>query len=111
MPIIDARYYKALLISPNRNVTAEIMPLLAYGLPLAPIHDVNAYPGRRELVDLLAYRGSEALFSGLLNRAASLHRPERSARGTPRKCLSWLCSPQTTPIWCCSAFGKAPRIS
>jgi pilus assembly protein CpaE len=53
MPILDARYYKTLLISPNRNVTAEITPLLAYGLPLAPIHEVKDYPGRRELADLL----------------------------------------------------------
>jgi pilus assembly protein CpaE len=53
MPIIDARYYKTLLISPNRSVTAEITPLLGCGLPLAPIHDVNAYPVRRQLVDLL----------------------------------------------------------
>jgi pilus assembly protein CpaE len=53
MPIIDARYYRALLISPNRAVTAEITPLLAYGLPLAPIHDVTAYPSRRQLIDLM----------------------------------------------------------
>ena len=44
MPIIDARHYKALLISPNKNIKSEIEPLLAHGLPLAPIHDVNAYP-------------------------------------------------------------------
>ena len=53
MPISDARYYKVLLICPNRSVTAEVTPLLAYGLPLAPIHDVNTYPNRRALVDLI----------------------------------------------------------
>jgi pilus assembly protein CpaE len=53
MPIIDARSYTALLISPNKTVASEITPLLAYGLPLAPIHDVNLYPGRRQLTDLL----------------------------------------------------------
>ncbi|HYP09603.1 MAG TPA: AAA family ATPase [Bryobacteraceae bacterium] len=53
MPIIDARYYKVLLICPNRQVTAEITPLLAYGLPLAPIHDVNLYPNRRQVMDLI----------------------------------------------------------
>jgi pilus assembly protein CpaE len=58
MPIIDARHYKALLISPNKNITTEIAPLLAHGLPLAPIHDVNSYPNRRQLADLL--RATEA---------------------------------------------------
>jgi pilus assembly protein CpaE len=53
MPIIDARYYKALLISPNRTILSEITPMLAYGLPLAPIQEVPAYPTRRQLVDLL----------------------------------------------------------
>src|SRR4051794_1975447 len=53
MPIIDARSYTALLISPNKTVASEITPLLAYGLPLAPIHDVNMYPGWRQLVDML----------------------------------------------------------
>ena len=74
MPIIDARYYKALLISPNRNVTAEINPLLRTGLPLAPIHDVNAYPEPTRAGGPLAYRRSEALFPGFLNRAAGLRR-------------------------------------
>ncbi len=53
MPLIDARYYKALLISPNKSVMSEVAPLLAHGLPLAPIHDLNAYPSRRQLLDLL----------------------------------------------------------
>lgn len=54
MPIIDARYYKVLLVCPNRAFTAELTPLLAYGLPLAPVHDVNLYPNRRQLMDLLS---------------------------------------------------------
>src|SRR4051812_20833948 len=53
MPLVDARYYKALLISPSKMIGAEITPLLAYGLPLAPIHEVNGYPNRRQLVDVL----------------------------------------------------------
>ncbi len=53
MPIIDARYYKALLISPNRALSSEITPMLASGLPLAPIQDIPAYPTRRQIVDLL----------------------------------------------------------
>lgn len=31
---------------------AELLPILAHGLPLAPIHDITAYPNRRQLVDL-----------------------------------------------------------
>lgn len=57
MPLIDARFYKTALISPNKSVTSEIVPLLAYGLPLAPITEVNQYPNRRQLVDML--RSSE----------------------------------------------------
>ena len=53
MPIIDARYYTVLLISPSKPVTTEITPLLSYGLPLAPVRDINAYPNRRQLTDLL----------------------------------------------------------
>jgi pilus assembly protein CpaE len=53
MPLVDARYYKALLISPNKTVASEVAPLLAYGLPLAPIHDINAYPNGRQLAELL----------------------------------------------------------
>lgn len=53
MPIIDARYYKALLICPNKSVSSEIAPMLSYGLPLAPVHDVNIYPNRRQLMDVL----------------------------------------------------------
>jgi pilus assembly protein CpaE len=53
MPIIDARHYKTLLICPAKVMATELMPLLAHALPLAPIHDLNAYPNRRQLVDLL----------------------------------------------------------
>lgn len=53
MPIIDARFYKSLLVSPTRGITAELLPLLAQGLPLAPVHEVSAYPTRRQMMDLL----------------------------------------------------------
>jgi pilus assembly protein CpaE len=53
MPIIDARQYKTLLICPAKAMGTELTPLLAQALPLAPIHDVNVYPNRRQLVDLL----------------------------------------------------------
>jgi len=53
MPIIDARYYKTLVICPNKGMAGELAPVLAYGLPLAPVHIVSDYPSRRPLMDLL----------------------------------------------------------
>ena len=88
MPIIDARHYKALLISPNKNIKAEINPLLAQGLPLAPIHDVNAYPNRRQLADLLRTARTEALLSGFLNRTAGIQRAERFTFARPTDACS-----------------------
>lgn len=53
MPIIDARYYKTLVICPNKSMASELAPILAYGLPLAPIHVTQDYPSRRPLMDLI----------------------------------------------------------
>src|SRR5215203_171163 len=69
MPIIDARYYKVLFICPNRAVTNEVMPLLAQGLPLAPVHDVNMYPSRRQVMDLLTSVDPKICFLDFSNQA------------------------------------------
>src|SRR5687767_15159299 len=53
MPIIDARYYKTLVICPNRAMASELGPVLSYGLPLAPVTNIQTYPTRRQLVDLI----------------------------------------------------------
>jgi pilus assembly protein CpaE len=53
MPIIDARYYKTLLICPSKSLAAEVGPYISHGLPLAPVQLVADYPTRRPLVDLL----------------------------------------------------------
>jgi pilus assembly protein CpaE len=53
MPIIDARYYKTLLICPSKSLAAEVGPYISHGLPLAPVQHVPDYPTRRPLVDLL----------------------------------------------------------
>ncbi len=53
MPIIDARYYKTLVICPNKSMANELAPILSYGLPLAPVHVTHDYPSRRPLIDLL----------------------------------------------------------
>jgi len=53
MPIIDARYYKTLLICPSKSLASEVGPLISHGLPLAPVQLVADYPTRRPLVDLV----------------------------------------------------------
>jgi pilus assembly protein CpaE len=53
MPINDARYYKTLLLCPTRQLAAELAPLLSLGLPLAPVHELPAFPNRREIADIL----------------------------------------------------------
>jgi pilus assembly protein CpaE len=53
MPITDARHYKTLLICPHRQISAEIGPLVAAALPLAPVHEVKEYPQRKQLVQVL----------------------------------------------------------
>ena len=53
MPIIDARFYKTLVICPNKGMASELAPILSYGLPLAPIHVTHDYPSRRPLIDLI----------------------------------------------------------
>src|SRR5215203_2782415 len=69
MPISDARYYKVLLICPTRGVIAEVTPLLAHGLPLAPIHEVTSYPNRRSLMDLITPVEPKICFLDVSNRA------------------------------------------
>lgn len=53
MPIIDARFYKTLLICPHKAIGSEIAPVIAHGLPLAPVHAVREYLNRRGVVDVM----------------------------------------------------------
>jgi pilus assembly protein CpaE len=53
MPIIDARYYKTLVLCPHKAMASELAPILSHGLPLAPVHLTQDYPTRRPLVDLI----------------------------------------------------------
>jgi pilus assembly protein CpaE len=53
MPIIDARYYKTLVLCPNKSMANELAPILSHGLPLAPVHILQDYPARRALMDLI----------------------------------------------------------
>ena len=53
MPIAEARYYKTLLICPKRQIASEVAPLVASALPLAPVHEISEYPGRKQLMDTI----------------------------------------------------------
>ncbi len=53
MPIIDARYYRTLVVCPNKTIAAEVGPIIQHGLPLAPVQFVQEYPTRRALTDML----------------------------------------------------------
>ncbi|MBI1897749.1 MAG: AAA family ATPase [Acidobacteria bacterium] len=52
MPILDARYYKTLLICPNRPMGVELAPLLSVGLPNAPVSELSDYPTRKQLYEV-----------------------------------------------------------
>jgi pilus assembly protein CpaE len=53
MPISDARHYKTLLICPHRQMATEIGPIIASGLPLAPVQEMKEYPSRKQLAQVL----------------------------------------------------------
>ncbi len=46
--------WKALFICPNSKVTRELTPLLHHYLPAFSSHDLNTYPARHQITDLLA---------------------------------------------------------
>lgn len=52
MPVLDARYYKTVLICAHKSMGGEVTPLIASTLPLAPVQNLNTYPTRKQLVDL-----------------------------------------------------------
>ncbi|MDZ4797459.1 MAG: hypothetical protein SGI92_04810 [Bryobacteraceae bacterium] len=53
MNLTDARFLLTLLIFPQKKLAADLMPMVAKALPLAPIQNVSGYPSRPQLVDLL----------------------------------------------------------
>ncbi len=53
MNVTDARFLLTLLICPQKKLNADLGPLVAKALPLAPIQNLTGYPSRPQLVDLL----------------------------------------------------------
>lgn len=49
----EAKTVPTLLICPNKRLNTEVVPLVARAMPLAPIHNLTAWPARSQLVDLL----------------------------------------------------------
>lgn len=57
-----ATSWKALLISPNRELVAELTPILLERLPLVPVIDVNVYPPLRVLKEISATHAPDLCF-------------------------------------------------
>lgn len=53
MNLTDARFLLTLLICPQKKLNADLSPLVAKALPLAPIQNLTGYPSRPQMVDLL----------------------------------------------------------
>ncbi|MCC7496792.1 MAG: hypothetical protein IT160_04385 [Bryobacterales bacterium] len=57
-----AKSWNALLISPNRDMVAELTPILLDRLPLVPVIDLGAYPPLRTLKEIAAARTPDLCF-------------------------------------------------
>ncbi len=58
----DAGGWKALLISPSRGTRSEVVPLLAQHLPQVPVFEVETYPARSRLAELVAEKAVNLCF-------------------------------------------------
>lgn len=54
--------WKALLISPSRGMRTELLPLLAQNLPLVPVYELETYPTRSMLADVVRERSANLCF-------------------------------------------------
>jgi pilus assembly protein CpaE len=54
--------WKALLISPSRGMRTELLPLLAQQLPQVPVFELENYPSRSMLAELVRDRGINLCF-------------------------------------------------
>ncbi len=54
--------WKALLISPSRGMRTELLPLLAQNLPLVPVYELDTYPTRSMLGDVVRERAVNLCF-------------------------------------------------
>jgi pilus assembly protein CpaE len=58
--------WKALLISPNKELIGELTPLLAQFLPRTPLFEMQSYPARRALGELGGSQGPNLCFLDVL---------------------------------------------
>ena len=61
-PIKRAGGWRALLISPSRSMRAELLPLVAQQLPLAPVLELESYPSRATLAEAVAEQAANLCF-------------------------------------------------
>ena len=115
MPQPDAPKYsgtwKALFICPNQKIIRDLAPLLRKHLPTFSGHDLNSYPMRHQLAEVMI---SEAPNLCLLEVGeppdaglALIHDLLRINAKLP--IIVVLAA--TIPNWCCAACARAPAIS
>ncbi len=114
MPQTDAPKFsgtwKALFICPNKKIIGDLAPLLRKHLPTFSGHDLNAYPTRHQLADVLNVEApnlclleiSEPSERGLAVIADLLR---MNARLPIIVVLA-----NTILNWCCAAYARAPAI-
>jgi pilus assembly protein CpaE len=61
-PNTRAGGWRALLISPNRSMRAELLPLVAQQLPLMPVSELESYPSRTALAEAVADQAANLCF-------------------------------------------------
>lgn len=67
--------WKALLVTPNKTIAAELSPILALHLPNTPVFEMQSYPARQVLSELGGAQGPNLCFLDLISdpeRALSL---------------------------------------
>ncbi len=59
--------WKALLISPNRTIVNELMPLLSQHLPNTPVFELQSYPTRQSVTEFSGSKGPNLCFLDLIS--------------------------------------------
>ena len=115
MPQPDASKFsgtwKALFICPNQKIIRDLAPLLRKHLPTFSGHDLNAYPMRHQLAEVMA---SETPNLCLLEIGEP---PESGLALIPdllridAKLPIIVVLSKISPSWCCAACARARAIS
>ena len=61
-PITRTGGWRALLISPNRSLRTDLLPLVAQQLPLMPVFELESYPSRTILAEAIAEHTANLCF-------------------------------------------------